>query len=310
MNPAPLALLFFVLVVLAGIGIFGLIGYRQETVQLRREVTIFRNAAALLNEVLPEIRLAWEHAPHLDDERQDFVELARAISDGLPRLVQSLGPSQLSTRVSRYQFRDADFANAQIPSMPSQVAALLEKIDDPDLTALWRARRIPDLMAMLRRLHGQVINPPPARPIVDEANPLLAMLRTGCEAQSFCDEVKQQVEITFPGDASDAEGQSRGGKALLGVVEAVRYRRDKLKTPFTLGAIIQSLSPRGIESLYRECRTEAEEGRNGWPPQYAALRSYVESQAGWDGRLPMSDRVLSSHAAYVSAIMRVLLNVR
>lgn len=305
MNPAPLALLFFVLVVLAGTGIVGLIVYRQEAVQLRREVTIFRNAAALLNEVLPEIRLAWEHAPPLDDERQELVALARAISDGLPRLVQSLSPSQLSTRVSRYQFRDTDFAKAQIPSMPSQVAELLEKIDDPDLTALWRARRIPDLMAMLRRLHGQVINPPPAKPVVEEANPLLVLLRAGCEAQAFCDEVKQQVEIMFPNEASDIEGQSRAAKALLGVVEAVRYRK-----PFTLGAIIQALSPRGMESLYRECRTEAEDVGKGWPPQYAALRNYVETQAGWDGRLPMSERVLSSHAAYVSAIMKVLLNVR
>lgn len=63
----------------------------------------------------------------------------------------------------------------------------------------------------------------------------------------------------------------------------------------------------GVEQIFRECTADAEGG--GWRPEYKALRDYIESLPGWDGRLPFNPVARATHNAYANSVLRVLLQV-
>lgn len=262
--------------------------------------------ARLTQDVLVDIRTMWAALPATEEEGGDLVELGRAVSACLPALFRSLGGA---ASFQQRKLSAHDFAAAGIQEQFSRIEKLLPAKGGGDLSSLWAARRFPDLVAMLRSIqlmcsrHRQTMREQSQR--VD-GNPLLALLRGKASATELLEEVHLQVrQIAIATGREDPDAE-RGLQALRAVVDVLCYRRDKLKKPLTIGVLVRAVGG-GVEQIFRECTADAEGG--GWRPEYKALRDYIESLPGWDGRLPFNPVTRATHNAYANSVLRVLLQV-
>ena len=262
--------------------------------------------ARLTQDVLVDIRTMWAALPATEEEGGDLVELGRAVSACLPALFRSLGGA---ASFQQRKLSAQDFAAAGIQEQFSRIEKLLPAKGGGELPSLWAARRFSDLVAMLRSIqlicsrHRQTMREQSQRV---EGNPLLALLRGKASATELLEEVHLQVrQIAIATGREDPDAE-RGLQALRAVVDVLCYRRDKLKKPLTIGVLVRAVGG-GVEQILRECTADAEGG--GWRPEYKALRDYIESLPGWDGRLPFNQVTRATHNAYANSVLRVLLQV-
>ena len=261
--------------------------------------------ARLTQDVLVDIRSTWAALPATEEEGGDLVELGREVSAWLPALFRSLGGA---ASFQQRKLTSQDFAAAGIQEQFSRIEKLLPAKGGGDLPGLWAARRFPDLVAMLRTIqlmcsqHRQTMREQSQR---IEGNPLLALLRDKASSKELLEEVNLQVrQMAIVTGREDADAE-RGLHALRAVVDVLCYRRDKQKKPLTLGVLVRAVG--GVEQIFRECTADAEGA--GWRPEYKALRDYIESLPGWDGRLPFNPVTRATHNAYADSLLRVLLGV-
>lgn len=262
----------------------------------------------LLLDVLGEVRAGWGSMVATEEEGGDFTELGRQISASLPPLFKSLGNSGV---LHQRKLTSQDFAAAGLQEQFKRIEHLLPASGGGDLTDLWASRRFIDLMAMLRSIQistsrQRVANRAQSQRV--EGNPLLHLLRERATAQAILEEVQLQVRqmaIALGREDADAE---RGLQAFKAVVDVLCYRRDQMNRALTLGVLVQALGS-GAEQLYRECASDAEGPGGGWRPEYKAIRQYIESLPGWDGRLPFNPVTRATHNAYANSVLRVLLRV-
>lgn len=261
--------------------------------------------ARLAQDVLVDIRSAWAALPASEEEGGDLVELGREVSACLPALFRSLGGA---ASFQQRKLTTQDFAAAGIQEQFTRIEKLLPA-KGGDLPNLWATRRFPDLVAMLRSIqlmcsqHRRTMREQSQRVV---GNPLLALLRDKASAAELLEEVNLQVRQMAIATGREDPDAERGLQALRAVVDVLCYRRDKLKRPLTLGVLVRAVGG-GVEQIFRECTADAEGG--GWRPEYKALRDYIESLPGWDGRLPFNPVARATHNAYANSVLRILLQV-
>lgn len=309
MQPTSQGVLLLLLLVLFFTAAGFAIAYasaRDEGKATRGQRDSLVGVARLTQDVLVDIRSAWAALPATEEEGGDLVELGREVSACLPALFRSLGAA---ASFQQRKLTTQDFAAAGIQEQFTRIEKLLPAKGGGDLPSLWAARRFPDLVAMLRSIqlmcsrHRQTMREQSQR--VD-GNTLLALLRNKAPAKELLEEVQLQVRQLAIATGREDPDAERGLQALRAVVDVLCYRRDKLKKPLTLGVLVRAVGG-GVEQIFRECTADAEGG--GWRPEYQALRDYIESLPGGDGRLPFNPVARATHNAYANSVLRVLLQV-
>lgn len=304
------AVVFFVLVLTAAGFAAAYYSLRSEASQLRGQQGILLGRSKLLEGVVDEVSASWVGMSQLEDEEP--LALARAVAQCLPNLLNSSAAQSRQIGLPRHKFTQADFGAAALSNEHSKITDLLASIDDPTLTQLWDSRRILDLMSMLRlvqsRLNKGSSQTKPTTVAPGSGNPLIYMLREEADAADICAELAKQVEMPSSGSQSN-ESDPQASLALQAIIEALSFRRNALDKPFTLAVLVLALSGRGLENLYRECRHDAETVHGSWRAQFTALKAYVESLPGWDGRLPFADMMIATHDSHVARALAVLMRV-
>ena len=309
MQPTSQGVLLLLLLVLFFTAAGFAIAYasaRDESKTTKGQRDSLVGVARLTQDVLVDIRTTWAALPATEEEGGDLVELGREVSACLPALFRSLGGA---ASFQQRKLTTQDFAAAGIQEQFTRIEKLLPAKGGGDLPNLWAARRFPDLVAMLRAIqllcsrHREAMREQGQRV---EGNPLLALLRDKASANELLAEVQLQVRQLAIATGREDPDAERGLQALRAVVDVLCYRRDKLKTPLTLGVLVRDVGG-GVEQIFRECTADAEGG--GWRPEYKAIRDYIESLPGWDGRLPFNPVTRATHNAYANSVLRVLLQV-
>lgn len=281
---------------------------RDESKATKDQRDSLVGVARLAQDVLIDIRSTWAALPATEEEGADLVELGREVSASLPALFRSLGGA---ASFQQRKLTAQDFAAAGIQEQFTRIEKLLPAKGGGDLPNLWATRRFVDLVAMLRSIqlmcsrHRQTIREQSQRV---EGNPLLTLLRVKAPAPALVDEVKLQQRQTAIATGREDPDAERGLQALQAVVDVLCYRRDQLKKPLTLGVLVRAIGG-GMEQIYRECTADAEGPGGQWRPEYKALRQYIESLPGWDGRLPFNPVTRATHNAYANSVLRVLLQI-
>lgn len=306
------AIAFFVLTIVAGGFAVAFYALRSEANEMRGQHGALVGRSNLLEGLVDEVCASWLGMPEWEEEGAEVVALARAVAKCLPKLISNAGMHAGQFKLTRQRLIQEDFVLAGLAQEFSQVNSLLASIDDAQLSQLWESRRMLDLMSILRFIHVR-LNPSTPKPanqtaVQSKGNPILSMLRDEADAADICTEIREQVQRLNAG-ANLIEANPQGDQALQAIVETLSFLRNGLNKPFTLAVLVQALSGRGLEDLYRECRHDAENVNGSWRTQFFGLRSYVESLPGWDGRLPFSDMMVASHNSFVTRELSVLMRV-
>lgn len=262
----------------------------------------------LLQEVLVEVRNTWGSLPATEEEGGDLVELGRQISVCLPSLFKHLGGAASFTQ---RKLTSQDFAAAGLHEQFTRIEELMPAKGGGDIPGLWASRRFIDLMAMLKSVQiassrERVALREQSQRI--EGNPLLALLRNKASANEIVEEVHLQVRQLAIATGREDPDAEHGLQVLRAVVDVLCHRRDRMKKPLTLGVLVRAVGG-GMEQMYRECTADAEGPGEGWRPEYKALKEYIDSLPGWDGRLPFNPVTRATHNAYANSVLRVLLQV-
>lgn len=306
------AISFFVLTLVAGGFAVAFYALRSEANEMRGQHGALVGRSKLLEGLVDEVCASWLGMPEWEEEGAELLALARAVAKCLPKLMSNAGMHAGQFKLTRQRLIQEDFVSAGLAQEFSQINNLLASIDDPQLSQLWESRRMLELMVILRFIHVRLnlSTPKPANQTAVQSygNPLLSMLRDEVDAANICAEIREQIQ-RLNGGANLSEANPQGDQGLQAIVETLSFMRNGLGKPFTLAVLVQALSGRGLEDLYRECRHDAENVNGGWRAQFQALRAYVESLPGWDGRLPFSDMMVASHNSYVTRELSVLMRV-
>lgn len=304
------AVVFFVLVLTAAGFAAAYYSLKGEASELRGQHGVLLGRSKLLEGLVDEVSASWVGMPVSEDE--ESLAVARTVAQCLPNLLNSSVAKSRQIGLPRHKFTETEFGAAELLHEHSKINKLLTSIDDPTLTQLWNSRRILDLMSMLRHIQSQLTTGRSKTKLNATApnigNPLITLLREEADAAVICAEFEKQGELLGGGSQSNRL-DLQASLVFMAVVEALSFRRNALGKPFTLAILVVALSGRGLESLYRECRHDAEVVHGSWRVQFNALKVYVESLPGWDGRLPFADVMVATHDSYVVRALAVLMRV-
>lgn len=308
----------FLLLIVPLAGVIAYAGYHFVSIEqgisadLRRQLQISNGTGVILNKLLEEVGASWTRSGSPKPEVKKFADLGRIVASILPKLISSAPAAAVAKGVYKHTFSDADFTAAGVADSFKRIADLVAAIDDQEITRHWNARRIGDLMAIMRECQRSIfrqIGKEEKEDVTEDSSPLLGLIRNEADSKVICASVVKQVRDRIKDKHHDEAMLQNGIAALEAVVLTLSYMRNERKKPFTIGALTLAMTPHGIENLYRQVRTISDSGA-GWPKQCHALRVYVESLPGWDGRLPMPDMTLASHALNAEMILAELLRVK
>lgn len=283
---------------------------RTEAVELRAHQGILAGLSRVFRDVVTDVRTGWTARVVGDEELEDHLSIGRHVAHCLPILLNSLG-ARVGSSNGHHVFTADDFAAAGLRDQLQQITDLLAANDRGELNVLWKRRRLIDLVAMLRitqQLHdGLVAKKLAALPQETGHNRLLSLLRDKASADAIRGEIELQIRQLSQATGASDESPERTSALLKAVVDVLCFRRDQRRQALTLGLLVQTLSGRNIEQMYRECLAEEDSSGSGWRPQYKALRAYVDSLPSWDGRLPFHDVTAATHNS-VSRVVLAALN--
>lgn len=285
---------------------------RGVATDLRNQLQISNGTGVLFNKMLEEISVSWARFGDPGPDVRNFTDLGRLVASAIPKLVASAPANVVAKGLHRHAMSDADFSAAGISDSFPRIASLVSAINDSEITRLWNARKLVDLMAILRECQRSVLrqlSKEDKEVVVDLSNPLLTMIRNEADSKVICASIVEQVRESIKEKHHDEAMLQNGIAALEGVVRTLSYLRNDRKKPFTIGALTLAMTPHGLEALYRQVRAISDSGA-GWPAQCNQLQAYVESLPGWDGRLPMADMTLASHGLNAELILGILLRVK
>ncbi|WP_069048641.1 hypothetical protein [Hydrogenophaga sp. RAC07] len=306
------AFAFLVLTVAAGGFAVAFYALRSEADEMRGQHGALLGRSQLLEGLLDEVCASWMGMPGWGEPGAELLALGRNVANCLPKLLNKSGMRAGQYRLTRQRLTQEDFVSAGLAHDFSQINILLTRLDEPSISQLWDSRRMLDLMSILRFIQVRLSLSSPKTANMSAApnhgNPLLSMLREEVDAVDICAEIQNQVQ-RLNASAHLVKENPQGEQALQAIVEALSFRRNGLGKPFTLAGLVLSLSGKGLEDLYRECRHDAETVNGSWRVQFNGLRSYVESLPGWDGRLPFADMMVATHNSYVADELSVLMRV-
>lgn len=259
----------------------------------------------LLREILVEMRGIWGRE---NEGATGVGALMKEVAAVLPQIFKGLGPAAMRAGAHKHKLSSDDFAAAGQAEAFKRIEALVAEIGIEEISSHWRARRMVDLVAILRlgqtHLQKSAEKAQEAAISSPEENRVLRLLREKAGSKEIAAEVELQITQWAQATGREDPDAARGLVALRAVLEVLCHRRDQHRKALTLGVLLQTLGA-GTEQLFREL--EGSSGSDVPDGPRKALRAYVESLPGWDGRMPFNDVTRASHNANMSSVRRVLM---
>lgn len=288
---------------------------RTELLSLRAQKNALAGVGLVMREFMSEIRAIWSGQPVAPTEKAQYQKLAADVSAALPGLYKALERRTSGAALAHYQFTQEDFKFAGYADLPSQLDAALAELGDDDLSALWKRRRIGDLMGLIKvahHRHTKLMVEALTKPLkaAEIENSLLKVLRSRASNDDITAEILRQIEERSSATGKGVDDLTRVRQLVKGVVDILCFMRDHNGRLITLGVLVQTFSGRGMERLFKEGVSDSDRSTPEGRLACKTLGAYIEGLPSWDGRYPLHDVALASHAAFASPVLQVLLRVQ
>lgn len=281
---------------------------RDETKQLRIYARGLVGLRRVLGGVFDEMKLSWSTRLQHDTEDASSHEIGVLTSRCLQAIHATMA-HRIAFSSGEIRLEVEDFSSAGVLDPYQRLNTLISTGMREDLKAAWHKRRVQDLVSILRLVQTGIDKEIQAK--LEEAKPephnqLLKLLMDKAPSAAICEDIQVQIRLLELATGRLDDTPERTAAALKAVVDALCYRRDHMRKPLSIGVLVQALDGRNLEQLYRDCASDAEAPGGGWRPEYEALRAYVDSLPGWDGRLPFNGITIATHNSVASIILGVL----